>query len=262
MALAQARRKVPVVAVALGAHRLVFGRIGLLMEIAWLPLLLLLAAAIAPRLLPGARDFAADEIGLTTPDLIETLAATFCLTAFAVKWQQSVLYPRQSAMPPGLFGRAWARFLAYTTLLYLASFALVATEIAASVSLAQPLVSVAHVAAACLGILLWLATARAALVFPAAAYGVPMGIGRAWQAMRGNSWRLLLCGFIACAPLVLVVAVMASGVLMASVPAESEARLGLVLLRGLLVTLTNFFLVALGGAVLAAFYRQLVLESP
>ncbi len=44
--------RIPVAVVTVGAYRFVFGRLGLFLELAWLPLLLLLAVAIMPAWLP------------------------------------------------------------------------------------------------------------------------------------------------------------------------------------------------------------------
>jgi hypothetical protein len=255
MAQGSPGRKVPVVAVAGEAFALVFGRIGLLGELGWLPLLVLLLAAIAPRLLSPGRE---EEFGLTWPDAVEAAAAAACLTAFAVRWHQSVLFPYRDAVPAGLFRRAWSRFLLYTIILYVASVALLALDLTLAALVPESLGTAAGLAAKLSELAVWLATARLALLFPAAAYGAPLGFAAAWRAMRGNTWRLVFCCLLTWAPIVLVIVLLAEAVLSAAAPDAASARVGLVLLRGVFDTIANFLLVALGAAVLSDFYRRLV----
>ncbi len=48
----------------------------------------------------------------------------------------------------------------------------------------------------------WLGMVRLSLLFPAAAYGRKLGLGAAWRAMRGNTWRVVACGLLAGVPLI------------------------------------------------------------
>ena len=49
-----------------------------------------------------------------------------------------------------------------------------------------------------------LTVARLSLVFPAAAYGAPLGLAAAWRAMRGNSWRLVGASLMTAMPILLL----------------------------------------------------------
>ncbi|HXP30209.1 MAG TPA: hypothetical protein VN832_03905 [Stellaceae bacterium] len=269
---AQARVKVPVVEVAVEAYRLVFGRLDLLLEFAWAPLLILLAAAILPELLLPAAATAADAaFGFTVADAIEVVVALLCLNAFAVHWHQTVLYGRQRAVPPRLFRGAFIRFLVYTVLMYLAFLALLTAILAVAFTgpAVQPGEALSNGAllmllmASAASVLLWLAAARLSLLFPAAAYGAPLGLGAAWRDMRGNTWRLAACGFISCAPFVLIVAFVLS-LLLSSMQLGAPLAgppLGLLLLRGVVDTVSNFIVVGLGATILSGFYRRIVLAA-
>ena len=270
---ARTRVKVPVVEVAAEAYRLVFGRLELLLEFAWAPLLILLAAAILPDLfLPAAATAADAAFGFTVADAIEVVVALICLNVFAVRWHQTVLYDRQRAVPPGLFRGAFTRFLLYTVLIYLAFLALLTAILAVAVTgpAVQPGEALSNGAlfmllmASGASVLLWLAAARLSLLFPAAAYGAPLGLGAAWRGMRGNTWRLAACGFITCAPFVLFVALLLSLLLSAMHLGEGASpgpSFGLLLLRGVVDTVSNFIVVGLGAAILSGFYRRIVLEA-
>lgn len=269
-----ARVKVPVMTVVIEAYHQVFGQLGLLLETAWLPLLILLAASILPDLfLPGHSLVAGAPLGFTLSDAVEAVVAIFCLNAFAVRWHQIVLYGGPRAIPAGLFRRAFARFLLYTIALYLASLLLIGAIAAASAIVgasatgaganANDVFAILLIAAGIASALLWLATARLALLFPAAAYGDALGWGAAWRLMRGNSWRLIACGVLGCAPFVLTVAVVMIAILSAADRGADMARLppslGFLLLRGVIDTVTNFVVVALGASILSRFYRRIVL---
>ena len=261
-----ARVKVPVMTVVIEAYRQVFGQLGLLLETAWLPLLVLLAASILPDLfLPGRSLVAGAPLSFTLSDAIEAVVAIFCLNAFAVRWHQIVLYGGPRAIPAGLFRRAFARFLLYTIALYLASLVLIGAIVGASAAgaNANDVFAILLIAAGLASALLWLATARLALLFPAAAYGDALGWGAAWRLMRGNSWRLIACGVLGCAPFVLTVAVVMIAILSAADRGVDMARLppslGFLLLRGVIDTVTNFVVVALGASILSRFYRRIVL---
>lgn len=267
-----ARVKVPVMTVVIEAYRQVFGQLGLLLETAWLPLLILLAASVLPDLfLPGRSLVDGAPLSFTLSDAVEAVVAIFCLNAFAVRWHQIVLYGGPLAIPAGLFRRAFARFLLYTIALYLASLVLIGAIAAASAIVgvsaaganANNVFAILLIAAGVASALLWLATARLALLFPAAAYGDALGWGAAWRLMRGNSWRLIACGVLGCAPFVLTVAVVMIAILSAAERGVDMARLppslGFELLRGVIDTVTNFVVVALGASILSRFYRRIVL---
>lgn len=263
--------RVPVVEIAVETYRLVFGRLDLVLELGWLPLLVLLAATILPDLLLARTAPPAAALGFTLPDTIEAVVAIFSLNAFAVRWHQVVLYGRAQAIPAGLFRRSYARFLLYTAALYLVSLLLMAAIIAAvaggiGAGMASNGAALGAVLAAGIAsVLVWLVSARLALLFPAAALGTPLSPLAAWRLMRGNSWRLIGCGFLTCAPFVFAVATVLMGLLSAAhVGGATVAApsLGFLLLRGITDTVTNFVIVALGATILCGFYRHIVFGRP
>ena len=124
MADASLRIMVPVAEVAVEAYRAVFGRLGLWFDLAWLPLLMLLAAALLPGYLrlylgwPGfARWAATVRIGRRGFD--RGGRGTVGLNAFAVRWYQRLLFSGDRRIPDGIVPRRVGAVSAYTLLLYL-----------------------------------------------------------------------------------------------------------------------------------------------
>ena len=266
-AVAGPRVLVPIAEVAASAYRAVLTRLGLLLELAWIPLLAMLAATLLPgylqfylgwHVLPAWRG---DRYGLGIEDLIEVGAGLLCLNAFAVRWHQAMLFTGEGKAPPGVFPRAWLRFILYTLLLYLVSAVVLAVLLLASAE-ADAAPYVAPIAGLAITFI-WAGMVRCSLIFPAAAFGHPLGLGGAWRAMRGNSWRLLGCGIIACAPAMLVVIVLLSGLSTELHLDQTGAivPLGFFILRGVIETCMNFLIVALGASVLSTFYRRILLRG-
>lgn len=263
------RARVPVGDTVAEAYRGVFGRPGLLLELAWLPLLVMLAAALLPDFvglnLPViALSPLGESAGLPVRDLVEALVAVLALNAFAVRWHHAVLFANAGGVPPGLFLRAWGRFLLYMLGLYLASAAPVALAVAgaalAGVGLALPGLVLIPAAVSLLAF-------RWSLLLPAAAYGRPLGLGEAWRQMRGNTWRLVACSLAAGGTVVMGAVLIFAAILSAAHigltdPLPEPVPPGLLILRALVDTIADFILVALGASILAAFYRRLVLRSP
>src|ERR1700749_718908 len=213
MAVAGARIKVPVAEVMVEAYRGVFGRLNLLLDVAWLPLLLLLAAAILPGYLHLYRGLAAwpswrgDQFGLSIENAIEALTGLLCLTAFAVRWYQVSLFTGSRAAPTGIFVGAWLRFLLYTLLLYLiAALLLVAVLLADRDGVPDYIGIIAGAAM----MAAWLAPVRCMLLFPAAAIGKPISIAAAWRGLGGNTWRLFATVMLVSIPVVFVTAMIVS----------------------------------------------------
>lgn len=259
--------KVPVAETTVAAYRFVFGRLGHFLELAWLPLLILLAVATLPGWLPDAwLPDGKHPVLRALPGIAELVVGAFCLNAFAVRWQQTALYGKQAPGKP--FAAAWGRFMVYTLLLYIANGTAIAIVLlvaapAADSSAAQVGLSLLALA---LTIPLWLATVRLSLLFPAAANGRPTGFAAAWRGLRGNTWRLILAGFFCCAPLLLA-ALMIMGAVFSAIDLQiggdalDQPPMGLFLMRGLIDTLVNFLVVAMGGTLLVDFYRRLVLAQ-
>lgn len=273
------RPGIPLFEVVALAYRRVFGHLGLLLELGWLPLLIVLALSIVPDLILGGSADAAP--GVTLLDLVEVSVALVCLTAFAVRWHQAMLFVPPGAPPRGLFPRAWGRFLLYTIIPYVILFGILATlillgagagfegtgNLGGAADVPSPAVAIAAGLLTVVILLLWLAAARLALLFPASAYGAGLSWRDAWRLMRGNTWRLLGCFALASMPFMLaVVVVLGSLISVAEIGADgtliAEPGLGFLLLRGIVNTLANFILVALGATILSEFYRRIVLAGP
>ncbi len=260
--------KVPVGEVAMAAYRTVFGRLGLAFDLAWLPLLVLLAVELVPGALPyfwpafrsAETPFAAAEL----TELVEAAVALLCLNTFALRWYQALLLRDRRSLPRHVFDGAWRRFLAYALLLYIPIAAAFAALRLWSFSAEEEDQLFIGVASAVLSAAL-LAVARFSFVFPAAASGAPMSLSAAWRHMRGNTWRLIAATFLVCAPVFIAVSVVLSGILGAAnftldrLP--SPPPFGLFLLGGVVETLLDFLFLALGAAVIAEFYRRIMADA-
>jgi hypothetical protein len=260
------RITVPVAEVAVEAYRSVVGRLGLLFDLAWLPLIVMLAATLLPgylhfylgwRALPSWTNGAFE---LRAEDVLGAVTSLVALTAFAVRWHQAMLFAGERQPPVATFLGAWLRFILYAVLLYLVSAALLATLYIAENESAPAYIPPV---AALLAMALWVGVLRCLLIFPAAAYGKPLGLVAAWRAMRGNSWRFMACSFLACAPLTILVIVVLSSLVRALHLDEDSTRipLGFFILRGLIGVGTDVIVIALGASVLSAFYRRIVLRG-
>jgi hypothetical protein len=262
--------RIPVAAVTVGAYRFVFGRLGLFLELAWLPLLLMLAVAILPAFLPPLAAPDSDSIVLRLlPDIGQLVVGGLCLNAFAVRWHQMALFPNPVDAQAQSWLRPWLRFLLYTFAFYLVNLAMLGLLLLVSggADLNQPDQIAMLLLATAVAVPVWLGMVRLSLLFPAAAYGQPLGPGAAWNAMRGNTWRLIACGFLAGLPLVLSVAVILSvvftalGMQIGDLQSDDPAfapPMGLLLLEGVIDTVVNFLIVALGASILVEVYRRLV----
>jgi hypothetical protein len=263
--------KIRIGEVAATAYRLVFGRLGLALELGWLPLLVMLAAELAPDAIELLRPLPADAAAppIRIADIIGIVAALLCLNAFAVRWYQALLQVAIAAAPPRrVFLVAWVRFILYTVIFSLpaAGSAIAFALTGASPTAADDASRLLVAAIALPSLVLALAVLRLSLVWPAAAQGFPMGWRAAWRAMRGNTWRLLAVMFVVYVP-IFVTAAAALAIVLAAAHIEIEQAmahptLGVVLLQGVLDTLVRFIVIALGATVLVEFYRRLVLNAP
>ncbi len=249
--------KVPVPEVTVTAYRTVFGELSLVLELAWLPLLILLAASLVPAALPPGFG-AGSALVRGLPDLIDLFVGALCLNAFGARWYQIQLFG--AADRPWL--GPWSRFLLYTFVLYAALGAVIAVLMLVTLTLGGrgALVEIGVLAfdlAVSLGLML--AIARLSLLYPAAAAGRPIGLRGAWRATRGNGWRIVLCWLFATAPLLLAVQMLMAGVLAGfDIGDARPAPLGLVILRAVVGIVTDFLIAALGAVALSAIYRRLV----
>jgi hypothetical protein len=263
VAIAGTRIKVPVAEIMVEAYRGVFGQLNLLLEIAWLPLLLLLAAAILPGYLHLYRGlitlptWRGDRFGLSAENSIEAVTGLLCLTAFAVRWYQAALFTSGRSAPAGIFVAAWLRFLAYTLLLYLIAAVLIIVLLLSDQDSVPEIVGIV-VGAAMMAA--WLVPIRCMLLFPAAAAGKPLSIAAAWRGLAGNTWRLFAAVMLVSIPLVFITAMIVSAFFAGFHIDASGDRLpplGFFLLRAVLSTCGNVLVVALSASVIAGFYRRL-----
>jgi hypothetical protein len=256
-------QKVAIGAIVRFAYRNVFGRIGVISELGWIMLLILLAASILPALLlPGATR--SDPLRLDPLDYAQEGVTLLALSAFAVRWHQLILLGDPRRLPRALFFRAWLRFLIYGCILYAALGAILAVTLLSMEPLIASMTAKAVVALAALTLcwLTLLVAARSALLFPAAARGKPLGLGGAWRLMGGNSWRLVWASILTAAPLKAATFAVITILVAAIMPEGSEhpvtPPLGFVILIGVIETVSDMLLAALGASVLSGFYRELV----
>jgi hypothetical protein len=256
-------QKVAIGAIVRFAYRNVFGRIGVISELGWIMLLILLAASILPALLlPGTTR--SDPLRLDPSDYAQEGVTLLALSAFAVRWHQLILLGDPRRLPRALFFRAWLRFLIYGCVLYAVLGAILVVTLLSMEPLIASMTAKALVALAALTLcwLTLLVAARSALLFPAAACGKPLGLGSAWRLMGGNSWRLVWASILTAAPLKAATFAVITILVAAIMPEGSEhpvtPPLGFVILIGVIETVSDMLLAALGASVLSGFYRELV----
>jgi hypothetical protein len=254
---------VPVGEVMAEAFRGVFGRLSLLLDVGWLPLLLLLAADIVPGYLHSYRELAAwpvwrgDRFGLTVENIVEAIAGLLCLTALSVRWYQVSLAAATRPPPAGVFLGAWLRFVLYTLLLYFIAALLIAAMLLAGHDGVPDYVALLTGAAMMAA---WLAPVRCMLLFPAAAIGQPLSIAAAWRRLGGNTWRLFVTVMLVTIPVVFVTAMIVSAFFAGfhiEAFGDKAPPLGFFLLRAVLSTCGNVLVIALCASAIAGFYRRL-----
>lgn len=262
MAVVGTRIKVPVAEIMVEAYRGVFGQLNLLLETAWLPLILLLAAAIIPGYVHLYRGVAlptwrGDRLGLSIENAIEVLTGLLCLTAFAVRWYQVSLFTAARSAPTGIFLGAWLRFLVYTLLLYLIAGILI---VALLLSDRDGVPDIVGLVAGIAMMVAWLAPVRCMLLFPAAAAGKPLSLAAAWRGLGGNTWRLFVTVLLVSIPVVFITAMIVSAAFAGfhiDASGDQAPPLGFFLLRAVLSSCGNVLVVALCASVIAGFYRRL-----
>lgn len=181
----------------------VLGQLGLFLHLAWLPWLINVVFALWLQLaiLVLRAPDAEPHIGeLATRFLITLIVQVLCSNAFLVRWYQAVLYPNPDAWTRELFWQGYRRFLLYVAIIYGATVALL-IGLGGSGLLIALLGSVGAApddSTGPLGLLgliglgaLYGWIIRCALIFPAAAYGRPLGFRAALLYLRGNTWRLI-----------------------------------------------------------------------
>lgn len=261
--------KVRVGEVSTAAYAAVFGRLGLALELGWLPLLIMLAVDLVPGVVESFAPPPADVTGppVRVTDIVGLVASILCLNAFAVRWYQALLLADARAVPRRLFIAAWTRFIAYTLLFSVPTIgpAIALAVSGASLGADDPASMLAG-AGAVLSIVAALATMRLSLVWPAAADGAAMGWRDAWRRMRGNTLRLAATTLLVSLPIFVTVGFALILVLTAAHvkidPLPPHPPLGVVLLIGVADTTLQFLLAALGAAILVEFYRRLVRDAP
>lgn len=272
MEVGATRIKVPVAAAVVAAWRAVLGRPGLVLELGWLSLLLLLAAFLLPQLalryLAPTGGAAAPPQGLVPAEaILSEVVSLLALSAFAVRWYRQMLIG-SGRVVPRLFAAAWLRFILYSLAFYAAGIGFAAAVWYSGI--AQPdappaLAGGGNIAAAVVAAALLLGMARISLLFPAAAFGAPLALGAAWRAMRGNAWRLLLVSVAAalpvmCAEFVVIGPLLAAAHIGANDVVAPDPPLGFVLLSGVIEAVMRLVVTALGASVLSDFYRRIVLQ--
>jgi hypothetical protein len=267
-----ARAKVPVATVVVAAWRAVFARPGLVLEFGWLPLLAMLAALLLPPL-ALRYALAANLARSLAPDInvagviLDGTVTLIALNTFALRWHRLMLTGDLHPWPLRPFLRAWLRFMLYTLAIVVIGWAAILAAWYAGVITPDGSAAAAggSLAAGIVALALLLGVTRLSLVLPAAALGDPLGLGAAWRAMRGNTWRLLLANVVSALPVVLATGLILGQLLAAAHLAAGEVvapdpPIGLVLLTSVIEVVLRVVLVALGASILSGFYRRVVLQ--
>jgi hypothetical protein len=237
------------------------------LEIGWLPLLLILAVLLLPWL--AVHYLVADQSPADTAatfdlsDFIQLGIVALCLGSFALRWYRLTL-PTDPRASPRQRVAIWLRFMAYT----MAAYSLIAGFVAAIILAApfsegdEPAAVAARMAVAVAVTALMLVVTRLSLLFPATASGARLGARAAWRVMRGNSWRLVGANVMAVMPIVLFRELLASVLIGAKLvspdDAAADSPLGLVLLGGVVYAVLGLLMTALGASILSEFYRRIM----
>jgi hypothetical protein len=262
------RSKVPIAAAVTLAWRSVLLRPGMVLDLGWLPLLAMLAALLLPDLvglyLLPAQGWVAGDAGA----VLDAVTGLLALNAFAVRWHWMMLTGDARTLPRRLFFRAWLRFVLYTVAVGAVGIVFFAVLWYAGLVEPQADDAATAIAAGLAGtaaVAMSLAVSRVSLLFPAAAFGEPLGLAAGWRAMGGNSWRLFLSSFMAVLPFLLVLEILLGQLLLAlhlgpDVALAQKPPLGFVLLNGVVESVSRLVLTAMSASILSEFYRRIVLQ--
>lgn len=271
MNVGAARDKVPVATVVVAAWRSVFARPGLVLEFGWLALIAMLAALLLPSLVlryalaPAVARSWASDIDVAGV-ILDGTVALIALNAFALRWHRLMLTGDLHRWPLRPFLRAWIRFMLYTLAIFaIGKAAIMAAWYAGVVTPQGATNPVGSLVAAVAALALLLGVTRFSLVLPAIALGDPVGLGAAWRAMRGNTWRLLLANVASALPVMIVSSLILLELLAATHVAAGDIEapdppIGLLLLSSVIEVVLRLVLVALGASILSGFYRRVVLQ--
>ena len=176
------------------AYETTFGNLGLIVEYAWLPFVIVLAVEIVGLLLAGGGTTG----GQMTAWMFGGLAFLVFGTTFAVRWLRHLVL---GETPSGeMFPPAWRPLFFATVTIGLLVFAGgIVTAIIGMI-----LSPIAWLIWAIGGIAVALVAMRVLLMLPAAAVERPIDIRTAWDMLAGNYWHYLACALICYVPYALV----------------------------------------------------------
>ncbi len=206
--------KVPFLDTAVDSFRFVFSNLGRFFALGWLPLVIDIAFSMTSGFLTETGSGESRSLTDWVTYIVLLAAPIAMYVLFAVRWHRFFLLEERESVFSEIFAaRDWRfifatrdwRFLGYTTLLFYLPFVLVLIvfvvgfetfffwalpgigRLASTETLLLILMGLYALAAATLlNILL-----RFSLVLPATAIDRPLTLGKAWDKMRGNSWRFI-----------------------------------------------------------------------
>lgn len=174
------------------AYETVFGSLGLIVQFAWLPFVIVLAAEILSLLLGGGGTG-----GQMLSWMVGGLVFLVFGTTFAVRWFRHLLLGEAASAE--LFPAAWRPLFFATVTVGLLVFAggIVTAVIGLILS------PIAWLIWALGGIAVSLIAMRVLLMLPAAAVERPIDIRTAWDMLAGNYWHYIACALICYVPFAL-----------------------------------------------------------
>jgi len=176
------------------AYRAVIDNVRLVVEMAVIPLLIVLAAELVALFLRGG-GIAGQALGA----LVEMVGFLVFGAVYVVRWHRYVLLGDRVSggfIPPG-----WAPF--FVAGLKVGGLVVLGWVVLVVIAVVPPhLVTMPLTVAG--GIALTLAAMRVSLIFPAAAIERPVGLSTAWDWIVGNFWRLFVCLVVCYLPFVVV----------------------------------------------------------
>ena len=200
--------KVPVLDTAVDSFRFVFSNLGRFFVLAWLPLVIDVALSMTSDFLTETRSGETRSLADWVSYFVLLAASLAMYAVFAVRWHRFFLLDeRKSVFTDVLGARNW-RFLGYTLLLTYAPFVpvLIVFFVGFETFLSWAESGVGGMTRMVISILtgLYLLAAvtlftillRFYLVLPATAVNQPLTLGKAWDIMRGNSWRFIGAAYL------------------------------------------------------------------
>ncbi len=263
--------KVPFFDTPVESFYFVFSNLGRFFALGWLPLVIDIAFSMTGGFLTETGSGESRSLTDWVTYIVLLAAPIAMYVLFAVRWHRFFLLDeRESVFSEILAARNW-RFLGYTLLLTYAPFVpvLIVYFVGFETFLSWAESGAGGMARMEISILMGLNLLAAVtlltillrffLVLPATALGRPLTLGKAWDIMRGNSWRFIGAAWLGPVMVAIISRWWVRGWTQPVGGDGSQIALDLIVFDAL----ADLLAVAVGITVLSKFYRHIVgMEAP